>query len=1157
MVPHRPTSSSPPVPLESTAGAREDADAALPLLQRRLVKAGVPGHEISFRRDDEDPVRRDADDDSGDAAVVHIKTLVWEITCRHDADPYHPTDPIGGDDHRGDGDGDSAPADFTGNNGAGGDCRIYVVSALRLDDKVEVGLLRDLVSLHHGLPVGYVPHRLAMAPREVAEGLTGFRSGTMPPIAHSPRGSQQQDLALYVDSSVVNGSLSCSAGSNSGGDCSVGIDRAIMASIGSGMLGKSLVLPLHRLLEVAATAGGVHVGPLVARGPQMEAVPGALPPPDGGSLPPPGSPQARRRQVKAERQGRHLQRKDRLEEYRTLSGTVAKAKLLRTTARRRGRFDRMEELVGEAVRVGDFPHLLEVQPTEGLSRNVLHMAAWRGDIETVQLLVETAGRVCPQMDAVNYISTGGGNYGKTPIFFALTQCREDVVRYLVSQGADLLIVNNKGQTPCSIAGSHLNEEACQFLYEVEAEQLRAGGTFSNYRQTHSDEQLYGDLDPRFPIDSFNFGDDLAEQVDQYHESLIRSDPSATLGGFPTQFRPRSLRPTVRWWNRPDASLRLANEDETAGLVTFTQPRRQTLENEKVVAREGPPSPEPRMGRSPSRDELADPGDIGFLEVLSLDSVLETEGPTRSVVLVNCSDTIRQLKEDVDASIASLSDPQHSVGLSKDAVIVNSAWGLDCEWKPGSDRGKHNPVATLQLSTFRQAYLVDLQSLCQSNDGVANLVPSVLELQLNQALSGLFEHTELSVIGFGILQDLGKLATSFPHLSCFSYYASVLDLQTVASSIYQKKSRAHLSSLQKMAAIFLSKQLDKSEQCSDWTQRPLSSSQVAYACLDAAVLPLLFKTIMAKSVTVDRYSGQFFAVHSSLLTNVRFTLLDSIDDSSSKRIPATDDTELAWSIPSGSIRHALSREVARQCWPSNQATPSLPSQVVTETNPITNKEKAHIAKVGSNGKKKQKPIQLKTLTGNLDNLPTPGIELGYTKDSCTERVLGHEFMNTLPERTHIGFNRRSGVVETKNAWIIFCNFGGTITKQTLLGRHGSEFSEDGKFLSFNLNPQRQHGQSSEKTLMDYVSSNGSKSVATAPRDKAILLFAREGSRSKYTFCGACECKQCTTIDRESTDLLLELTDHSILRQSIGFKELVRSRQILYGSLESNTAPQLCG
>ena len=55
--------------------------------------------------------------------------------------------------------------------------------------------------------------------------------------------------------------------------------------------------------------------------------------------------------------------------------------------------------------------------------------AWRGDFETVKRIIETAKELYPTLDVLNEISKGEGNYGKTPLFFALTQCQEEVVRY--------------------------------------------------------------------------------------------------------------------------------------------------------------------------------------------------------------------------------------------------------------------------------------------------------------------------------------------------------------------------------------------------------------------------------------------------------------------------------------------------------------------------------------------------------------------------------------------------------------------------------------------------------------------------------------------------------------------------------------------------------
>ena len=72
-----------------------------------------------------------------------------------------------------------------------------------------------------------------------------------------------------------------------------------------------------------------------------------------------------------------------------------------------------------------------------------------------------------------------------------------MVLLLLSRGANVLIVNNKGQTPRSLAVSHLKEETTREVARVEAEQLEAGGAWSNFRESHSDGVAYGDLDVRF------------------------------------------------------------------------------------------------------------------------------------------------------------------------------------------------------------------------------------------------------------------------------------------------------------------------------------------------------------------------------------------------------------------------------------------------------------------------------------------------------------------------------------------------------------------------------------------------------------------------------------------------------------------------------------
>ena len=63
-----------------------------------------------------------------------------------------------------------------------------------------------------------------------------------------------------------------------------------------------------------------------------------------------------------------------------------------------------------------------------------------------------------------------GNYGKSPIFFSITRNRDDVVREFLRRGAKVKIVNNKGQTPLSLAAGHLTEETVQLIEAAEEAQ---------------------------------------------------------------------------------------------------------------------------------------------------------------------------------------------------------------------------------------------------------------------------------------------------------------------------------------------------------------------------------------------------------------------------------------------------------------------------------------------------------------------------------------------------------------------------------------------------------------------------------------------------------------------------------------------------------------
>jgi hypothetical protein len=135
---------------------------------------------------------------------------------------------------------------------------------------------------------------------------------------------------------------------------------------------------------------------------------------------------------------------------------------------------------------------IETPSSDG--KNALHMACWMGCMDNISLLLSLG---CD----VNAISIGKHNYGKSPIFYAITRGRDDVVRYLLNytdtngSRINVKIVNNKGQSVYSLAYSH--DFSADILECIRNRELDDLYTWADYSATHSDGCIYGDLDLRF------------------------------------------------------------------------------------------------------------------------------------------------------------------------------------------------------------------------------------------------------------------------------------------------------------------------------------------------------------------------------------------------------------------------------------------------------------------------------------------------------------------------------------------------------------------------------------------------------------------------------------------------------------------------------------
>jgi hypothetical protein len=147
----------------------------------------------------------------------------------------------------------------------------------------------------------------------------------------------------------------------------------------------------------------------------------------------------------------------------------------------------------------------------------------------------------------------------------------------------------------------------------------------------------------------------------------------------------------------------------------------------------------------------------------------------------------------------------------DAISGYQLVGIDTEWTNGG------AVATFQFAVWNkqdgvEAWVVDLmKDDSQFQERCKRLVASMFESQI--------------ILGFAVGHDIPKLEAYVGHPLKRS---GILDAQR----LWTKKQPLGLAAC---AKLYSSKALSKTHQCSNWDVRPLSSAQIEYAGLDAAIL----------------------------------------------------------------------------------------------------------------------------------------------------------------------------------------------------------------------------------------------------------------------------------------------------------------------------------
>jgi len=160
-------------------------------------------------------------------------------------------------------------------------------------------------------------------------------------------------------------------------------------------------------------------------------------------------------------------------------------------------------------------------------------------------------------------------------------------------------------------------------------------------------------------------------------------------------------------------------------------------------------------------------------------------------------------------------------------------GLDAEFMSSRSDQK---ISLLQLSTHERAFLLDWEVL-----------PSCLQDEDYHLLANtVFARKDLLVIGYGVWGDIKLLSKSFTQLSnLLSISTAILDLETLKAKLSNMLGlpQTNTRGLSGLCESLLGLPLNKTDQISDWSRRPLRQSQIIYAALDAFVCLEIYKTAM--------------------------------------------------------------------------------------------------------------------------------------------------------------------------------------------------------------------------------------------------------------------------------------------------------------------------